>query len=64
MPTGRFAWLEVIQVTRVEDRWVLVFSCLSAEMPHAAAGSGGVWAVPVDWPGRSGGRGGGEAAHQ
>jgi len=51
MPTGQFAWLEVIQVTRVEDRWVLVFSCLSAEMPHAAAGSGGVWSVPVAGPG-------------
>lgn len=50
-PTGRFDWLEVIQVTRVEGRWVLVFSCLSAQMPHAPAGSGGVWAVPVAGPG-------------
>ena len=50
-PTGRFEWLEVIQVVEVEGRWALVFSCLAAEMPGAAAGSGGVWSVPVDGPG-------------
>ncbi|MCW2762565.1 MAG: glycosyl hydrolase family 32 [Marmoricola sp.] len=50
-PTGRFEWLEVIQVVQVEGRWVLLFSCLAAEMPGAPAESGGVWSVPVDGPG-------------
>ncbi len=49
--TGRFEWLEVIQVVRVEGRWVLLFSCLAGEMPGAPAGAGGVWSVPVDGPG-------------
>jgi beta-fructofuranosidase len=52
-PTGFFDHLEVIQVIQVEGRWVLLFSCLSPEMPGAAAGSGGVWSVPVDGPGAS-----------
>ena len=50
-PTGRFEWMEVIQVVRVEGRWVLLFSCLADQMPGAPAGSGGVWSVPVDGPG-------------
>lgn len=50
-PTGRFDWLEVIQVVEVEGRWVMVFSCLSAEMPGSAPGDGGVWTVPVAGPG-------------
>ncbi|KQT91512.1 hypothetical protein ASG49_10840 [Marmoricola sp. Leaf446] len=50
-PTGRFEWLEVIQVVAVEGRWVLVFSCLSDQMPGAAPGDGGVWTVPVAGPG-------------
>jgi beta-fructofuranosidase len=50
-PTGRFDWMEVIQVVRVEGRWVLLFSCLSDQMPGAPAGAGGVWSVPVDGPG-------------
>ena len=50
-PTGRFDWLEVISVVEVEERWVLLFSCLSAEMPGSAPGDGGVWSVPVDGPG-------------
>jgi beta-fructofuranosidase len=50
-PSGRFEWLEVIQVVQVEGRWVLLFSCLSDQMPGAAAGSGGVWSVPVAGPG-------------
>ena len=37
-PTGIFEWLEVISVVRVEGRWVLLFSCLSTEMPGAPAG--------------------------
>ncbi len=49
--TGFFDQLETIQVVQVEGRWVLLFSCLSTEMPGAAAGSGGVWSVPVDGPG-------------
>ncbi len=51
VPTGRFEWLEVIQVVLVEGRWVLLFSCLGSEMPGADPGSGGVWSVPVDGPG-------------
>jgi beta-fructofuranosidase len=50
-PTGRFEWMEVIQVVQVEGRWVLLFSCLATEMPGAPAGSGGVWSVPVEGPG-------------
>ncbi len=50
-PTGRFEWLEVIQVVRVEGRWVLIFSCLSEQMPGSSAGDGGVWSVPVEGPG-------------
>lgn len=50
-PTGMFEWLEVIQVVQVEGRWVLLFSCLSPQMPRAPIGSGGVWSVPVDGPG-------------
>ena len=50
-PTGRFEWLEVIQVVPVDGRWVLVFSCLSEQMPGATPGEGGVWTVPVDGPG-------------
>jgi beta-fructofuranosidase len=50
-PTGRFDWLEVIQVLEVEGRWVALFSCLAAEMPHDPPGSGGVWSVPVGGPG-------------
>lgn len=50
-PTGRFEWLEVIQVARVEGRWVLLFSCLSDQMVGARPGAGGVWSVPVEGPG-------------
>ena len=50
-PTGRFEWLEVIQVVQVDGRWVLLFSCLSDQMPGAEPGAGGVWSVPVDGPG-------------
>lgn len=50
-PVGRFDWLEVIQTVRVEGRWVVLFNCLSAEMPHAPAGAGGIWTAPVAGPG-------------
>jgi beta-fructofuranosidase len=50
-PTGRFEWLEVLQLVRVDGRWVVLFSCLSEEMPGSGAGAGGVWSVPVDGPG-------------
>lgn len=50
-PTGIFEWLEVMQLERVEGRWVLVFSCLSDQMPGTPAGGGGVWSVAVDGPG-------------
>lgn len=49
--TGRFDQLEVISLARVEGRWVLMFSCLGAEMPGVGAGGGGVWTVAVDGPG-------------
>ena len=50
-PSGRFEWLEVMSVVQVDGRWALVFSCLSDQMPGAAAGAGGVWSVPVAGPG-------------
>jgi beta-fructofuranosidase len=50
--TGRFDWLEVLQVVEVEGRWVVVFNCLAAEMPHAPAGSGGIWTVATGGPGQ------------
>jgi beta-fructofuranosidase len=50
-PTGLFEWLEVIQVVQVEDRWVMLFSCLGTEMAGAPVGAGGVWSLPVEGPG-------------
>jgi beta-fructofuranosidase len=54
-PTGRFEWLEVISMARVQERWVLLFSCLSAEIAGEPTtkdtDGGGVWSVPVDGPG-------------
>lgn len=49
--SARFAWAEVISLHRLDGRWVLLFSCLSDQMPLAPPGAGGVWAVPVDGPG-------------
>ncbi|GAA4679823.1 hypothetical protein GCM10023226_16270 [Nocardioides nanhaiensis] len=46
-PAGRFDQLEVVNLGCVEGRWVLLFSCLSPEMPDAAPGASGVWSVPV-----------------
>ena len=50
-PTGRFDQLEVISVSEVDGRWVLLFSCLSPEVVGAGSGAGGVWSVAVDGPG-------------
>ena len=50
-PDGRFDQQEVVNLARVDGRWVLVFSCLSGQMPGAPPGAGGVWSVPVDGPG-------------
>jgi beta-fructofuranosidase len=50
-PSGRFDWLEVIQVVEVEGRWVARFNCLADQMPGAAAGEGGIWSVAVSGPG-------------
>ena len=50
-PTGRFEWLEVIQLVLVEGRWAVLFSCLAEQMPGSADGAGGVWSVPVDGAG-------------
>jgi beta-fructofuranosidase len=45
---GRFEQTEVIQVVEVEGRWVLLFSCLGADMSPVQPGRGGVWSVPVE----------------
>lgn len=50
-PSRRFTWAEVFSLHRLEGRWVLLFSCLSAEMVGADPGAGGVWSVPVEAPG-------------
>lgn len=50
-PTGRFDQLEVISLSEVDGRWVLLFSCLAPEVVGAAPGAGGVWSVAVDGPG-------------
>ena len=46
-PSRRFAWAEVVSVTWVAGRWVLLFSCLSDQMPGEALGAGGVWSMPL-----------------
>ncbi len=51
VPTGRFDQLEVISLHVVDERWVLMFSCMHPEMPGSDVGSGGVWTVAVDGPG-------------
>lgn len=38
-------------MVRIEGRWVLLFSCLSTEMPEASPGAGGIWSLPVAGPG-------------
>lgn len=50
-PGAGFEQLEVLQLVEVENRWVLLFSCLSPEMTDAPPGSGGVWSLAVDGPG-------------
>lgn len=50
---GRFEQAEVIQVVEVDGRWVLLFSCLGADMAPVRPGAGGVWSVPVDGVGSS-----------
>lgn len=48
-----FGQLEVLQLERVDDRWVLVFSCLGSELSaerKAAGERGGIWAVNVEDP--------------
>jgi beta-fructofuranosidase len=47
LPSRRFAWAEVLSVTRVEGCWALLFSCLSDQMPSDPPGAGGVWSMPV-----------------
>jgi beta-fructofuranosidase len=44
---GPFEQAEVISVQQVEDRWVLLFSCLGPEIVGGRPGDGGVWSVPV-----------------
>jgi len=48
-----FGQLEVLQLERVDGRWVLLFSCLGTELSaerRAAGERGGIWAVNVDDP--------------
>ncbi|MBN9185175.1 MAG: glycoside hydrolase family 68 protein [Microbacterium sp.] len=48
-PGAGFAHLEVPQLTRIDDRSVLLFSCDSAHLAGDRRGSeGGIWALPVD----------------
>lgn len=49
--SGRFDQLEVIRVVEVEGRWVLLFSCLSPEMPGAEPDAGGIWCANIAGPG-------------
>ncbi|MGN6250779.1 MAG: hypothetical protein ACTHNS_03075 [Marmoricola sp.] len=46
-PSKRFGHAEVVSVAVVEDRPVLLFSCLSDRMAHDPEGAGGVWALPL-----------------
>jgi beta-fructofuranosidase len=46
-PSRRFSWAEVVSVVAVGDRWALVFSCLSDQMPEASPGAGGIWSMPI-----------------
>jgi len=48
-----FGQLEVLQVASVDGRWVLVFSCQTAELSgerRARGETGGIWAVNLDKP--------------
>jgi beta-fructofuranosidase len=49
-PSSRFGWAEVVSAEQVDGRWVLLFSCLSDQMPGSEAGAGGVWSLPVPAP--------------
>jgi beta-fructofuranosidase len=56
-PDHGFGQLEVLQVAMVDDEFVVVFSCLGAELAaerrrpyQQPAGSGGIWAAPADGP--------------
>lgn len=52
-PGRGFSHLEVFQIAEVEDRWVLVFSCLHAELSderRARGETGGVWIVETPGP--------------
>lgn len=52
-PKAGFGQLEVLQFERVEERGVLVFSCLSTELSNrrrATGETGGIWAVNSDGP--------------
>ncbi len=50
LPSRRFGQAEVVSVQEVEGGWVMLFSCLSDQMPGAEPGAGGVWSVPVPPP--------------
>ena len=52
-PGAGFGQLEVLQLERVDGRWVLLFSCLGSEISvdrRATGERGGIWAVNVDDP--------------
>ena len=54
-PDAGFGQLEVLQIAQIEGRWVLMFSCLHAELAderRLADPGGGIWTVPIDtWTG-------------
>lgn len=50
-PTGRFNWQEVVSVAEIDGRRVLLFCCLSDQMPGAAPGAGGIWWLRYGPPG-------------
>lgn len=52
-PGSGFGHLEVLQVARVQGRWVLLFNCLATEFAAGraeAGGPGGVWAARAQSP--------------
>lgn len=50
-PGAGFGQLEVPQVAGIDGRYVLIFSCLPAELGASRRdGGGGVWAAPIDHP--------------
>lgn len=47
-PESGFAHLEVAQITKVDDRDVLLFDCLGTELTGGHPGRGGIWSLPLE----------------